>query len=55
MADTADPGKQKPRRPNPVAKALAFHQGFRARIEEDKRKNARRKSRGKIAPDALEE
>ena len=55
MTDTASPEKKKPKHRNPVAKALAFHENFHARIEEDKRKAARRKSRGKVARDTLEE
>ena len=55
MTADASPERKKPKRLNPVAKALAFHQNFHARIEQDKRKAAWRKRRGKVARDTLEE
>ena len=53
MSEPANPEKRKPKRPNPVARALAFHNEFRAQIIEGKR--PRKGRRKKAVRDATEE
>jgi hypothetical protein len=53
MNEPAKPEKKKIKRLNPVARALAFHEEFRAQVIEDKR--TWRKGRKRAVRDATEE
>jgi hypothetical protein len=53
MTEAAGPKREKAKRLNPVARALAFHNEFRAQIIEGKR--PRKRSRKKAVRDAAEE
>lgn len=53
MSEPANPEKRKPKHLNPVARALAFHDEFRAQVIEGKR--PWRKGRKKTVRDATEE